>query len=879
MQNTQPDRALSLRLSQLLIRVAGFFVPRVRRSRWLEQWNAELLHRWQRRADLGSANALSARNSIVWASGAFSHAWFLLRTEYTMDIILQDVKFGLRAMRRGKGLIAIAVLSLALGISANTTIFSAVDVFMLRPLPYPESQNLQTIWLQNEERGWNQATFSGPDYLDLRERSETMSIAAHMQGGFSLSGNDEAERLGGFYVTPNFFQVLGVQPAVGRGFTAEEGVPGQDMVAIISDGLWRRRFGADPAAVGNSIILDGLSHTLVGIMPPRFWYNEPGLDVWTPLALSGDEDRANFNYVLLARLNEGIAVQQALEDTRRIMGQIGQDFPETSAGHSATMISLHEWVFDEGFRIGSIIAMTAVAFVLLIACANVANLLLTHAAGRGREVALRGALGANRSRIVRQFLTEAVMVSGLGGALGLLFSIPAIRLFISVMPAEFPRIHEIGLSPRVLAFTAAITVITGIFFGLAPALQSSKPNVVDSLKEGSRGTGATGARLRKTLVVGEVALTLILLVSSSLLVKAFARIRLADLGFDKTDVLTMQVMLTESEYPDTTSIVNFYAQVASRLKAVPGVETVGATTVLPLQGGMRVWYALSPEEYEDITQRQVTAFNYLVPGYFDAMDIPILRGRGLVESDRAGERRVAVINETMANRHWPDGNPVGQQIVVGSGMREIVGVVADTKDGGADENVWPTTFFSAYQGMPRFMDWVIEASVPLESLVEPVRDAVRAVAPHVPTYDVMTMDKAIEEVLLSDTIMAKVMATLAGIALVLALGGVYGVMAYTVSQRTQELGIRMALGARTGNVMSMVVRQGTFLAAIGIVIGTAAALGVTRGLAQFLFGVSPFDPAVFGGVAIVLFGAGVVATYFPARRATKVDPMVALRTE
>jgi putative ABC transport system permease protein len=796
-----------------------------------------------------------------------------------MDIILQDMRYGFRAMRRSKGLIAIAVLSLAVGISANTTIFSAVEVFMLRPLPYPESHELQTIWLTNQERGWQQVTFSAPDYWALRDRNETMNIAATTGGSMSLAGDFEAERLNGRYVTPNFFQVLGVQPEHGRGFTPDEGVPGHENVAVITDGLWRRRFGADPAVIGGTILLDGTSHTLVGVMPSGFWYDDPDLDVFTPLSFTGAEPRESYSYVLLGRLNDGVSTTQALEDVKRIMGQLGEEFPETSAGHSATMVSLHEWIFDEGFQAGTLISTVAVAFVLLIACANVANLLLTHAAGRDREVALRGALGANRSRIVRQFLTEAVMVSAIGGTLGLLLSIPAIRGLVSIMPAEFPRVHEIGLSPRVLLYTLAVTVLTGIIFGVVPALQSSNTDVVNSLKEGTRGTGARGARLRKSLVVAEMAMALVLLVSSTLLVKAFAHIRLADLGFDRSDVLTLQVMLTENEYPDTTSVVTFHRQVVRQLEAIPGVNTAGATSILPLQGGAGVWYSTSQEGYDDPAGRLITEFRHIVPGYFEALDIPVIRGRGIEDTDRLGERRVAVINESMAELHWPSGNPLGQEIVVGSGPREIVGVVADTKDEGADEAVDPMTYFSAYQGAPRFLDWVIEATVPLETLVEPAKRAARSIAPNVPIYSVMSMDALIDMQLDSDKIMAKIMSILACVALILALGGVYGVMAFTVSQRTRELGIRMALGARSRNVMSMVVRQGTVLSIIGITAGIAVALGVTRGLARFLFGVSPFDPVVFGFVAVMLFSAGVAATYLPARRATKVDPLVALRTE
>jgi predicted permease len=562
------------------------------------------------------------------------------------------------------------------------------------------------------------------------------------------------------------------------------------------------------------------------------------------------------------------------------MGQIAQDYPETSAGHSAMLLSLHEDVFDEGFQAGTLISTVAVAFVLLIACANVANLLLTHAAGRGREVALRGALGAGRVRIVRQFLVESTIIAAIGGVLGLGLSVLGIRGLIALMPASFPRVHEIGLSPRVLLYTAAVSVLTGIVFGLAPALQSSKANAADILKEGGRsGTGARGARLRKGLVVGEVALALVLLVSSALLVQGFARIRLADLGFDRSDVLTMQVMLPEQEYPDSASVARFHSELVSRLGSIPGVEAVGGTSILPLQGGSATYYTLVGEDFSDETQRKVTDFRYITPGYFDAMDIAVLRGRAIQEGDITDLPRVLVINETFALRHWEDSDPIGQQVVFGSGSAEVVGVVADTKDRGADVSQRPMAFFSAYQGSPRFFDWAIETTVPMESLMETVRSEVRSVDPNIPAYDLMSMDALIEQSLGGNTIMAKIMAALAGIALVLALGGVYGVMSYTVSQRTQELGIRMALGAPAKAVRSMVVRQGTVLASLGVVTGIAVGLGVTRGLARFLFGVSPFDPMTFGVVAVSLLLAGLAASYFPARRATRVDPLVALRVE
>lgn len=797
-----------------------------------------------------------------------------------MDLIWQDVKYGLRSLRRGRGIIAIAVLSLAIGIGANASIFSAVDVFMLRPLPYPHSDRLESVWTTNQDRGWQQVSFSVPDFQDLREQSHTMEVAASRGGTFSLSGDFEAQRLSGDYVTPGFFHVLGVRPAVGRAFTEDEGKPGNERVAIISDGLWRSRFGGDPSLIGSTILLDGTPHTVVGVMPPRSWYLSPGKDIWAPLAITGEERRDSHYLSLLARLRDGSSADQALAEARQIMGRIARKYPETNAGNGATIESLHDRVFDEGFKSGTLIATVAVAFVLLIACANVANLLLAHSAGRDREVALRGALGAGRARIVRQFLTESTLVALVGGVLGLGLSVFGIRALTAIMPPDFPRVHEIGLSPRVLLYTAVLTMLTGILFGLAPALSFGKTNLTESLKEGGRGgSGAHGGRLRKALVVTEVALSLVLLVSSVLLMQGFARIRLADLGFDRSDVLTARTLLPEAQYPDSESVNDFDTRLQARLAAIPGVVTVGATNTLPLQGWSGTWYVLGGEDFGNPEIRQVLGFKYVLPGYFQSMDVPLVRGRYIQDSDRPGSLPVVVINQTLARLRWPDSDPIGRQIVTSSGPEEIVGVVGDTRDGGADSPTPALAFFPAQQSTQRFMGWTVEASVPPSSLVEPVRAAVRSLDPTVPTYDVMPMDALIERSLGGDLIMAKIMAALAIIALVLALGGVYGVMAYTVRQRTREMGIRLSLGAQRHNVMALVVRQGTSLALLGVVIGTGVALAVTRGLSRFLFGVSPFDLPTFVSVAAVLVAAGVLATLLPARRATKVDPVVSLKVE
>jgi predicted permease len=875
-----PRPPLSLRFCLTLIRVAGALVPRDKQHAWKAQWQGELLHRWQHRQALEQGAHPSPQSFILWSVGAFQHAWYLLRTEYTMDLILQDLKYGIRSMRRSRGLILIAILSLGIGIGANTSMFSAVDVFMLRPLPHPESEDLNMLWIANPEQGFDQASFTVPDFLDLQAESNTMELAGVRGASYNLSGEFDAERLMGFAVTPEFFQVLGDQPAQGRGFLPEEGIQGNDQVAVISHGLWQRRYGADPDLVGSTILLDGEAHTLVGIMPEHFWFRYPGQDVWTPLAFSGEESRNDYYLGVLGRVSDGSTRSQAYDELQGLMARISREFPETSAGHQVRMETLHAVLFDDGFKAGSLISMVAVALVLLIACANVANLLLTHAAGREREVAVRGALGAGRSRIIRQFLTEATIIALVGGVLGVGLAVLGIKGLISIMPPNFPRVHEIGLSPRVLLYTAGITMLTGIIFGLAPALHSTGGKLTDALKEGGRGgSGARGGRLRKGLVVAEVALALVLLVSSALLVQGFVNIRLADLGFDRSDVLTLQTLLPERQYPDSTTVNEFWAQLHAELSSIPGVVAVGGTSLLPLQGNNSTWYALAGEDLEDRNQRKISSYRSIRPGYFEALDVPILRGRDLQDGDREGTVAVAVISQAMAERHWPDEDPLGQQILFYSGPKEIVGVVADTRNTTDASGDQAMIYLSAAQSTQRFMDWAIEASVPLGSLVEPVRSAVRSLDPTIPAYSVMSLDDLIDLQLGGDTIMAKIMAALALVALVLALGGVYGVMAYTVSQRTRELGIRMSLGAQQGSLMTMVVRQGTVLALLGIVIGTGVALGVTRGLSRFLFGVSPFDPLTFASVALVLFLAGVSATLFPARRATRVDPVEALRVE
>jgi putative ABC transport system permease protein len=797
-----------------------------------------------------------------------------------MERIWQDLKYGFRSLRRGGLLIVIAVLSLAVGIGANTSIFSAVDVFMLRPLPFPESHDLGVIWTTNQERGWNQVSFSVPDFVDFREQSQTMEIAASTGAAFNLSEGDRPERVGGRRLSSNFFRVLGVQPALGRGFTIDEETVGQNHVAVISDGLWQRRFGGDPGILGTTILLDGEPHTVIGVMPAGFWFANVDDGVWVPLAISGEENRNSHYLWTLSRLNPGNTMAQARDEAERIANRLAAEYPEHNSGNGASVITLHEDIFDEGFKVGTTISTIAVLFLLLIACANVANLLLTHAAGREREVAVRTALGAGRYRIARQFLTEALILAVVGGVLGVVISVFGIRWLVSLMPAWFPRVSEIGLDGRVLMFTAVVAMLSAVLVGIAPTVQSMRSNTVESLKEGGRGgTAARGARLRKGLVMGEVSLALGLLVSSALLVQAFYNVRLADRGFDESDILAFRVALPQQEYPDTLTVVAFHEQLAERLASLPGVVSVGATTILPSQGNSGTYYSLPGDDINSDLDRKVTNWLDVTPGYFEAMDIPIVRGRGIDDRDRMDARQAIVINQTMAERHWPGEDPIGREIQFYNSSAEIVGVAANSGVASTALGQRPMVYFSAYQDDDRSLGYLVEASVPLETLVESIRTTVSALDANIPAYSIRPLSDIIDESLGGDTIMAKIMSVVAVIALVLALAGVYGVMAYSVSQRRQEMGIRMALGAQNRNVIGMILRQGTVLAVVGIVVGLAVAFGMARGLSFFLHGVDAFEPLIYGSMAAALLIAGIVATYFPARRATKVDPVEALRVE
>ena len=801
-----------------------------------------------------------------------------------MESIASDIRYALRTIRRSPGVVLIAVISLGIGIGANAAIFSAVDVFMFRPLPYPDAEQLVDVHVRNDERGWMQVSQSIPDFLDIRADSKTLEAAGSYGSSFNLATRDRPERVRGERVSWNLFQVLRTQPALGRSFTPEEEQDG-NRVAIVSDGLWNRHFGHSPDVLGETLFLDGEAYTLVGVMPPKFWLGQNArIDVWVPFGLTGEEQRGSHFISVTSRMRPEYTIEEVRAELGQIASRLQTTYPESNANNYFGLITLHEEIFNTEFRMGSAIASVAVAFVLLIACANVANLMLTRAAGREREIALRGALGAGRIRIVRQLLTESMLIALLGGALGVGVAVLGIKGLVSVMPAAFPRVNEIALDGRVLMYTAFVSLFTGVLFGIAPALQSSRPNLTSSLKEGGRsGPGAKGVRLRKALVVAEVSLALVLLVSSTLLVKGFVGLRGGDFGFNTANVLTMHIDLPTSAYPDDDAERRLYDDLRFRIRALPGVEAAAGTNILPLDGGSSTSYLIPGEEDPGEGRRPIVQARIVFPGYFDVMDIDVTRGRAFDETDRPDSRRVAVINEAMAERHWPSDDPIGKQIEIWDETRTIVGVVEGTRnfatwDGGS-QPIRPMVFFPNAHESRQFMSLTIKAGGDPTTIANAVRSEVARIDPNLPVFEVRTMQEVVDINTQGATVMAKIMAVLAGAALILAIVGVYGVMAYSVSQRTQEMGIRMALGAGRRTVMGMVVRQGMTLALLGVAAGVAVALAVTRSLSVFLYGVNPFDPVTFAGVSVVLLLAGVTATYLPARRATKVDPLEALRSE
>ena len=806
-----------------------------------------------------------------------------------MENLLSDIRYALRNLLRRPAFTLIAVVTLALGIGANTAIFSAINALLLKPLPFPELDRVVAIWDKLPSRGLMHNEVAVANYLDWQSQSQSFEqLALYRWWSANLTGIDPPERIQGFLVTANYLDALGMKPILGRNFLPEENQPGKDAVAIITHSLWQQRFGGDPNIVNKTITINSVVRTVVGVMPERFNFPK-GADVYAPLAMTPElmRNRGSHSYYVIGRLKSGASIESAQAEIDNINARLEQQFPETNKGWGATVFPI---VADtvRTYDTALWVMMGDVAFVLLIACANVANLMLARATGRQKEIAVRTALGASRWRIVRQLLTESVIVALIGGALGVLVGFWAVDALRAANPADAakyaPGWYQLGINPTVLFFTLGLSVVSGIVFGLAPALQMSKPNLNDSLKEGGRQTGGSSHRLRSSLVVFEVALSLVLLVGAGLLVRSFLSLLRTDPGFNPDNVLTMNLVLPVAKYKDRPARAAFYHDLVQRVKVQPGVQSAALVNYLPLGGANSSdSYLVEGEPEPAPGQEHDGRYRVATPDYFRSMDISVLRGRGFTEHDKADTVRVVVVNETLARKHWPGQDPLGRRIrfygpLDEAPWMEVVGVVKDVKHE-LDNPVTPEYYLPHAQDPWNAMVLVARTSVAPALLSGALRQQVWAIDKDQPVFDLRTMREVRSMSVALYSFSSVMLGIFASIALVLAAIGIYGVMAFAVTQRTQEIGIRMALGARTADVLKLVVRHGMKLALIGIVIGLAGSWALTRFLKQLLFGVEATDLLTFSLVSLCLLVAAFVACYLPARRATKVDPMVALRYE
>ncbi len=809
-----------------------------------------------------------------------------------MNTLLQDLRYGARMLLKSPGFTVVAVLALALGIGANSAIFSVVNAVLLRPLPFPEPARLVRLGAGSRGEPTARGVFSFPDYKDVQAQAQTLEyVAGYLNSGTVLTGEgEEPMRILGADVAADYFPLLGVQPELGRVFTRAEDQPGAAVV-VISHGLWQRRFGARPNVLGQQLKMGSTNATIIGVMPAGFEYpfRAEHQDFWAPLnghPTPDREQRDEHSLPVIARLKPGVTVEQARAELATLARRFEQQYPASNTAVTITAASLHADLTRD-VRPALFILLGAVGFVLLIACANVANLLLARAASRSKEIAIRTALGASRWRIVRQLLVESLLLAIVGGGLGLLLAMWGVDLLVAASPANIPRVQQVGLDGRVLAFTLLLSALVGIAFGLVPALHASKPDLNDALKEGSRGSTESlrRNRVRSLLVVAEVALSLMLLIGAGLLLKSFMRLVQTDPGFDASHVLTLDIPLGRQRYATPEQQTDFFRRLVERTKSLPGVAAAGIVNDLPLSGnGDNYTFQIAGRPAAPPGAEPIADYTVASPGYCETLRIPLRQGRLLTAQDNAQAPRVLLISESLARRHFADTNPIGQRLMLDidneTAPREIVGVVGDVRRAALDTEAAPE-FYLPYEQVPeRRMNLVVRTTAAdAASMTASVRGAVRDLDKDQLIWQTRTLDQLLAASVAGRRFNMLLLGIFAAVALLLAALGIYGVMAYSVTRRTHEIGIRMALGARAGDVLKLVIGQGMLLAGAGVALGLIGALAVTRVLTTLLYGVSPTDPLTFAGLALLLALIAFVACYVPARRATKVDPMIALRYE
>ena len=801
-----------------------------------------------------------------------------------MTTLIQDLRYALRMLLKNPGFAAVAVFALALGIGANTAIFSVVNTILLRSLPYDDPDRLMVV-KENKLPQFPEFSVSPGNFLDWRKQNASFEKLAAVQGSsYNLvTSDDEPERLDGARVSAGLFEMLGVKPVQGRTFLEEEDQPGHQNVVVLSSNLWKRRFGSDPNIIGQSITMSAASYTIIGIMPPSFQFLDRDIDLWTPIAFTAAQAQQHGSHYIsvIGRLKPGVTTEQARTEMSGIAARLAEQYPSSNAGWSTIVVPMQQFEVRD-IKPALLVLLGAVALVLLIACANVANLLLARSTARQKEIAIRTALGASRSRVVRQLLTESVVLAVVGGAAGLLLAAWGTRSLLALAPEDLPRVKDVALDGRVLGFTLLVTLITGIVFGLVPALQASRPNLNETLKEGGRGTTGGHHRIRSSLVITEVAVALVLLVGAGLLIRSFIRLQQVNPGFNTKNAMSANVALPGRKYPNSDQYLSFFTQLIEKIAALPGVVAVGATQSLPIQGDYLVGFNIQGRPPDPPGEDKSTNYYAVTPDYFKAMGIPLLRGRLFTEQDSKNAPRVAVINEAMARTYFSDEDPIGKGINLSQGregFREIVGIVGDVKQYGLAQ---PTTLqtYEPYLQMPfSAVTLVVRTEGNPAALSGPIRSEVLALDKEQPVSRIRTLDQIISGSVQQQRFTMLLLGVFAGVALILAAVGLYGVMSYAVTQRTHEIGIRMALGANTGNVLRLVVGHGMLLALIGVAIGLAGAFAFTRVMSKLLFAVSTTDTVTFAGISLMLTGVALIACLVPARRATKVDPMVALRHE
>ena len=814
-----------------------------------------------------------------------------------MGNLIQDLRYSLRVLLKSPGFAAVAITVLALGIGANSAIFSVVNAVLLRPLPYPDADRLVRIWHVPPAKsfpGIPLFSISPANYLDWENQNHVFAQMA-IYGGrdFDLTGTDHPEEVGGSAVSAHFFSVLQVQPMLGRVFTPEENQPGHDQVVILSHRFWQNHFGSDPGIVGRNIHLNGGSYLVAGVMPASMRLPDTA-QIWTPLAWTDQERavRGNHNYLAIARLKLGVDFKQAQAEMNTISARLEQQYPADDKGWGAVALPLRDDLVSD-VRPALLVLLGAVAFVLLIACANIANLVLAKTVARKKEIAIRTALGASTSRVLGQVLSETVVLALAGGFLGLVMAHFGVRLIVAFLADKLPRSTEIGLDIRVLGFTLMISLLTGIVAGLLPALRLVKTDLNEALKQGlgRTDTDSGGQRARSMLVVSEVALSLILLIGAGLMIRSLWQLRAVDPGFDPNHLLTMTISVPATKFPVPAQQASFFDQVLQRVRALPGVESASVIDNLPLGGGgSHQPVAIEGRPAVPMSEQPEVDVRLISPGYLSSMRIPLLRGRDLSDADAAGRPAVVLINASMAKRLWPGEDPVGKRLTLSfypGAVREVVGVVADTKVDALDESrdtamlYFPLDQISSSDGRWQSfgMSLAVRTSANPADAVSAITNAVHQIDRDAPLLDVQSMDDLIDTSLSPQRFNMLLLGAFAGLALLLAAVGIYSVLSYSVRRRVREIGIRMALGAQIRDVLRLIVIEGMRPTLIGVAIGLAGALALGRVLANLIYGVKPTDPITFGAVAVLLTGVGLCASLIPAYRASRVEPMKTLRDE